>query len=426
QLKEVTIPACYKTIGNSAFAGCVALEKVVFSADSELEEIGINAFGVERDDGNIVSSCEKLNFEKLPDAVTKVGDFAFYKCSSLALDGIPSGLNSVSMYAFSGTLINNVDFVNVTKIFEGGFFECSALDSVRGTENVVKCAKYAFDKTKLESDAKKEYNENRTEVGCYADTILFGVIDNFGTGIGNGKYRIKESATLIADNAFDGEKQTELTLYIDTPAAKAALDNNISFIGENVFRKAGNGYPTGVFVVVGEGLSDRYKEKYSAGSDDYSELFAEEEVVDVTGEDNADVVNWGKHVLLLRGEAYYYDRYVPYGEGAYTVKIGNLKTQKTYPVVRVNMNSFVGVKNMKTLELKGVRLIAYMAVVNCVNLNAVDLTQNTVSLTMPEHATALPVGVEIRVGTGSYVTYRQRWADNGFNTLCNQLKAVDA
>lgn len=422
ELKEVVIPASYLTIGTSAFAGCKNLTNVTFENESGLLNVGNNAFGVHRDDnGNIDGYCESLENMNLPQTINEIGAFAFYKCEKLVINDIPSGITQIPLYAFAETKINNVDLSNVTRIREGAFNNCKELDTVTNAGNVAICEKYAFDGTKLATDADKAYRTDRKEPAFYADTILFGVCSDYGKGLGDGKYKIKDSTTLIADMAFAGEKQSELTLYIDVETADANLAANTNFLGDNVFYKTTSGYPAGVFIVVSEGKTELYRNKYT----DYKDLFVEEETVEVVGEDNAEQNNWGKHVLLRKdyANAYYYDRYVGNEKGTTKyIKLGNLTKQKEYSIVRINMNAFTGIKTLKGLELPNVRRIAYMGITNCSELTSIDISMNNVTLTMPESAVSVQCpNAKIYVAASSLTRYRSDWAEKGFNTMLGQL-----
>lgn len=419
-LKEVVIPASYLTIGTSAFAGCKNLTTVTFENESGLLNVGVNAFGVHRDDdGNIDAYCENLENMNLPRTIKDVGAFAFYKCEKLVINDIPSGITQIPLYAFAETKINNVDLSNVKIIREGAFNNCKELDTVTNANNVVTCEKYAFDGTKLATDADKAYRTDRKEPAFYADTILFGVCSDYGKGLGDGKYKIKDTTTLIADMAFAGEKQSELTLYIDTETADGNLAESTNFLGDNVFYKTTSGYPTGIFIVVSEGKTELYRNKYT----DYKDLFVEEEIVEVIGEDNAEQNNWGKHVLLRKDYAtsYYYDKYIGSEKGTTKyIKFGSLPKKKEYPIIRINMNAFTGIKTLKGLELPNVRLIAYMGITNCSELTSIDISMNNVSLTMPESAVSVQCpNAKIYVASSSLSRYRSDWAE--FKTMQGQL-----
>ena len=416
-IKKVTLPASYKSVGTSAFAGCTALEEVIIPADSELHTVGANAFGPLLD-GNeeVTASCSSLTTLELPDTVSRVGTYAFYMCENLVMDGIPSSLTYVEIYAFSGTKINNVSFANIVSVYEGAFKDCSALDTVTDTENVTRCDKLAFYNSKLYTDAYAAYRTEPSDdkAAFYAGTILFDCYPSFGKGAGSGKLKIKEGTTLIADEAFTDSAQSELTLYIDTLSAEAALDDNRDFLGQNLFCDG-----EGVFVVVGKGLSARYRSRYDTGTRNYADKIVEEEIIEVVGDNNSDVVNWGKHILLKKtdgGTSYYYDRFVPNESGTpRIIKLSALNL--SYEIVRINLSAFNGIDNLETLELNKVNSIAYMGIAGCSKLKVIDLTR-TVSPTVLEDSLSIQFSsvspsCEVRVKQADYSAYRTTWASAG-------------
>lgn len=422
QIKRAVLPSSYRSVGTSAFAGCTALEEVVIPDDSELHTIGVNAFGVIQDDnGAVTAACSELSVLNLPDTVTRVGNFAFFQCTQLAFDGIPSRLEYVESYAFAGTKMNNVSLANVHTLYEGAFNGCALLDTVTDSEGVTRCDKLVFEGTKLVTDAYKEYNNTKKDdnAAFYADTILFGCYSFFGKSAGSGKLKIKDTTTLIADEAFNNANQSELTVYIDTAIAADAL--NRDFLGRNVFVSS-----EGVFVVVGNGLSASYKARYGEGERNYADRFAEAEIIEVRGDNNADQINWGKHILLKKqsnGTSYYYDRFVPFEEGTpRQIKLSELALR--FDIVRVNMSAFNGIDNLIMLELNRVQKLACFAVSNCKELKKIDLTK-TVSPTELEDRqslqfTALPADCYVYVKDGDYNSYRSNWSK--FITSYSRLK----
>ncbi len=405
-IKTVTIPSTYLTIGSSTFAGCSNLEKVVFTeGEGSLRNIGNNAFGVkysDTDSTKVELSCEKLTSVNLPDSVETIGAFAFYRASALVMDGIPNSLVTVATYSFSGTQINNIDFSNVSIVREGAFLDCLSLATVTGTDGITVCEKYAFDNTALEVNARTQYGKDQKEPGYYADTVLFGMYDRYGTYFGDGKYEVKRGTTLIADEALNGSNLTELSLYIEDLAV-----GSYDVLGKNLFYKDGE-YSIGIFVVVGENNLASYKAKYP----DYADLFCIKEEVTVVGEDNADEVNWGTHVLLYRGAEYYYDKYIPTENGsANKLKIGVLPRTRGGDIVRINMNAITNVKT-SIIDLVGVRKLAYLSIANCSELVKIDLTSNGgLNVTTLENAKSLNLNANcyVYVNDSDYSSYYNKW-----------------
>ena len=91
--KEYVVPETVETIEYSAFADCVALEKVALPKG--LKKISPWAF----------AACEALSGEfALPDGVTEIGEGAFVNCSALSVVSVPADA-SIAPNAFKGTKV---------------------------------------------------------------------------------------------------------------------------------------------------------------------------------------------------------------------------------------------------------------------------------------------------------------------------------
>ena len=104
ELISVILPDCVKIIGNSAFEGCSALEKI--KLPSQLEKISEKAF----------KDCIKISEIEIPDSVTETGSYLFDGCVKLEKVTVGKG---------------------ITKIEEGSFYRCpslSSLEVVHGNE----------------------------------------------------------------------------------------------------------------------------------------------------------------------------------------------------------------------------------------------------------------------------------------------------
>ena len=78
----------YTKIRDFVFSECTSLAHV--SLPESLTSIGIKVF----------SNCKSLTLTSLPESLTSIGQQAFRNCKSLTLTSLPEGLTSIDQYAF--------------------------------------------------------------------------------------------------------------------------------------------------------------------------------------------------------------------------------------------------------------------------------------------------------------------------------------
>ena len=162
------------SIGNQAFLYCDGLTSI--NIPEEITSIGENAFG---NCNNIQSlyitdikkwlqisfgnsySCPLTSTDKdvklyvnnalvstldIPEGITTIPDYAFYRCSSLTSIHIPEGVTSIGGYAFSGCSgLTSVTIPNsMTSIGGYAFSGCSSLTSVIIPNSVTSIGESAF------------------------------------------------------------------------------------------------------------------------------------------------------------------------------------------------------------------------------------------------------------------------------------------
>ena len=195
------------------------------------------AFGV-----NIVSNTYDAEKEcwviKFDGDVTKIGDNAFYDCSSLTSVTIPDSVTAIGEYAFavcSGlTSVNIPD--SVTTIGSSAFFKCSSLTSVTIPDSVTTIGDDAF-----------QYCSSLTSVNIPDSVTTIGVsafnrcsrltsvnIPNGVTAIGSGTFQecsgltsvtIPDSVTTIGDYAF----------YSCSSLTSVNIPDSVTTIGDSAF-----------------------------------------------------------------------------------------------------------------------------------------------------------------------------------------------
>lgn len=119
-IKEIVMPDSIKKIGDSAFYGCTSLTSI--HIPDSVAKISWDAF----------SNCTSLTSIHIPDSLTEIVSFAFRACTSLTIINIPDSVTKIGSYAFYGcTSLARITIPNsVTKIGDGAFRDCASLADV--------------------------------------------------------------------------------------------------------------------------------------------------------------------------------------------------------------------------------------------------------------------------------------------------------
>ena len=121
-------------IGDSAFYGCTSLTSVTIP--DSVTSIGYRAF----------YNCDSLTSVTIPDSVTSIGDSVFSSCYSLTSITIPDSVTSIGEYAFEGcsklTSITIPD--SVTSIGNNAFYYCTSLTNITIPDSVTSIGDSAF------------------------------------------------------------------------------------------------------------------------------------------------------------------------------------------------------------------------------------------------------------------------------------------
>lgn len=165
KITTIIIPNSVKTIGSSAFSGCIGLTQI--DIPESVMTIGSSAFlgctGLTRINiPNEVTSiqyetfyrCSGLTNISIPNSVTSIGQSAFNECTSLSNIVLPNSLKTIGDGAFSHcvslTAINLPE--SLTTIGYSAFYECAELTSIIIPDSVSQIRDYVFeDCSKLES-----------------------------------------------------------------------------------------------------------------------------------------------------------------------------------------------------------------------------------------------------------------------------------
>ena len=217
-LTSVTIPNSVTSIGSYAFDGCSGLTSVHISDFTAWCNID---FGTAESNPLSYAHHFYLNGEEvkdlvIPNSVTSIGDYAFYRCSGLTSVHIPNSVTSIGDFAFYGCSgLTSVTIPNsVTSIGSYAFDGCSGLTSVTIPNSVESIGDVAFGY--CSGLTSVTIGNSVTSIGNYAFLCCSGLtsvtIPNSVTSIGHSAFSccsgmtsvtIGSSVTSIGNGAFD-------------------------------------------------------------------------------------------------------------------------------------------------------------------------------------------------------------------------------
>ncbi|MBR6845850.1 MAG: leucine-rich repeat domain-containing protein [Bacteroidaceae bacterium] len=133
-----SVTVTYKSTSYKSYSGSVTIpSQVTYSGKNySVTRIGNQAF----------LRCTSLTSVTIPNSVTSIGYYAFYGCSGLTSVTIPNSVTSIGYYAFykcSGLTSVTIPY-SVTSIGGGAFYGCSGLTSVTIPNSVTSIGGSAF------------------------------------------------------------------------------------------------------------------------------------------------------------------------------------------------------------------------------------------------------------------------------------------
>ena len=134
-LKSVTIPKSVTSIGNGAFYSCRSLKTLSFGENSFGENIETN---IKTIGDSAFHDCSALDNVTIPQSVTSIGTWAFESCDGLHSLTINGAITSMGKEAFYGcTQLRTLKLgANIETIGEGAFCRCWNLPNVTIPEKV--------------------------------------------------------------------------------------------------------------------------------------------------------------------------------------------------------------------------------------------------------------------------------------------------
>ncbi len=221
-IKTINIPESTKTIGAQAFSISHDLTEIDFPENSNLEELGDDAFnmtgltgilkipeGVRVIGNNAFANCHEITEVILPSTLTSVTSQSFQNCDSIVKITVPQyivgNLGVKTVFSYSNTKIETVEFTNDVSFIAANSFEgFTALKNITLPNSVTVIGDYAFRNC-----------TSLTRINIPANTIAIGV-NAFSNDLNLATVDFSECVNLlqIKDNAF---AQTGITGRITLP-----------------------------------------------------------------------------------------------------------------------------------------------------------------------------------------------------------------
>ncbi|MBQ4385916.1 MAG: leucine-rich repeat domain-containing protein [Kiritimatiellae bacterium] len=260
-LTSVTIPSSVASIDALAFSGCKGLTRVNIS---DLQSWCNISFSWDESNPlyyahNLYLNGELLTELKIPDGVSRLGNYLFYGCTNLTSISLPSSLTSIGYSTFEGcdrvrsvTIPQYVCSSGLSSAFPYSIYK--AIENVTINEAVTNITGYAFSGCSGLSGITFECDEptvssssfSGVPSSCYAfvpvgkqgyEADSTGkwkglIVKRYGLDVG-GKGTVEESGSGgYAVTANEGEMLTEDDIAFAVPGAKGAYKVEISFGGK--------------------------------------------------------------------------------------------------------------------------------------------------------------------------------------------------
>ena len=150
--EALVLPETLTYLGDGTFIGCSGVELVVFEGNGLTPpsmEGKTDEEVAEKYWNYLFAYCENLTEVVLPEAMTRIGKYAFAGCKSLEIINLSSVREIDELAFYECVFLEEVDLGSAEFIGFGAFTGCSFLESIGSTTELVEVADHAFSGTNL-------------------------------------------------------------------------------------------------------------------------------------------------------------------------------------------------------------------------------------------------------------------------------------
>ena len=134
-LQSIYIPKSVEDIEYAAFEGCIGLNSVVVDKDNKNYDSRNNCNGIIETEGNELIFGNQNT--KIPNSVTRIGEWAFAGQSLLTTVDIPSSVTSLGSHAFSESGLKSMEMPNsIIALGTNVFMNCRAMETLVFSESL--------------------------------------------------------------------------------------------------------------------------------------------------------------------------------------------------------------------------------------------------------------------------------------------------
>lgn len=134
-LQSIYIPKSVEDIEYAAFEGCIGLNSVVVDKDNKIYDSRNDCNGIIETEGNELIFGNQNT--KIPNSVTRIGEWAFAGQSLLTTVDIPNSVTSLGSHAFSESGLKSMEMPNsIIGLGVNVFMNCRAMETLVFSESL--------------------------------------------------------------------------------------------------------------------------------------------------------------------------------------------------------------------------------------------------------------------------------------------------